>query len=130
MEHRWGQRVGVDLPVRIAGNPYAVRAGRLANLSVSGGFVLTDLACRILSRIHVVIETSSQARCEALSIPAYIARKLDDGIGVEWCEFAPFEITRILQSLTARRHNRLHRIENPAAIVVTRLSSPLLKHGS
>jgi hypothetical protein len=129
MEHRWGERVGVDLPVRITGNPYSVRAGRLANLSISGGFILTDVGCRVLSRIQVVIEASSHLRCDAFSIPGYIARKLSDGIGIEWCEFAPFEISRILQARTSRR-SRLRKVENPAAIVIARLYAPQLKHGS
>jgi hypothetical protein len=130
MEHRWGHRIGVDLPVRITGNPFSVRAGRLVNLSVSGAFILTGGDLRKLSRVLIVIANPSMARHEAPTLAAYVARKLGDGFGIEWCEFAPVEVTRMLQSLTSRRHNSLHKAENPAAVAIARISTPLLKHKS
>jgi hypothetical protein len=130
MEHRWGHRVGVDLPVRITGNPFSVRAGRLVNLSVSGAFIETDAESRRLSRVSIVIANPSMARYEAPTLAAYVARKLGTGLGIEWCEFAPIEVTRMLQSLTSRPHNSLRRIENPVAISIARISTPLLKHKS
>jgi len=128
MEHRWGHRVGVNLPVRITGNPFSVRAGRLINLSVSGAFILSGAELRRLSRVLILIANPSTARYEAPTLAAYVARRLRDGVGIEWCEFAPIEVTLMLQSLTARRHNRLRKIENPAAISIARISTPLLKH--
>jgi len=113
MEHRWGQRVGVDLPVRIAADPFPQRAGRLANLSASGAFIRTDAELRLLVRVVVVIETQPDSRREAPTIPGYVARKLGDGVGIAWCEFAPLEITRILQSLTAPPRNRSEESESP-----------------
>ncbi len=130
MEHRWGQRFGVDLPVRVAVQPFSVQTGRLTDLSVSGGFIRLDCDVRVLSRVQVTIEHGHPSRHQAPVIAAYVARRLKDGIGVEWCEFAPEEVARLLQSLTARRHNHLHKIENPAAIAIARLSSPLLRHGT
>ena len=85
MEHRWGHRIGVDLPVRITGNPFSVRAGRLVNLSVSGAFILTGGDLRKLSRVLIVIANPSMARHEAPTLAAYVARKLGDGFGIEWC---------------------------------------------
>ena len=130
MEHRWGHRVGVDLPVRITGNPFSVQAGRLINLSVSGAFIRTGAELRKLSRVSIVIANPSMVRCQAPTLCAYVARNLGDGLGIEWCEFAPPEVTRMLQSLTARPHNILRRIENPVAISIARISTPLLKHKS
>ena len=130
MEHRWGQRVGVDIPVRITGHPFAVRTGRISNLSVSGAFIRADYGLRVLSRIEVAIELPQRSRHEAPVIAAYVARKFKDGIGIEWCEFAPPPVTRLLQSFTARRYIRLRKPEAPAAIAISRLSAPLLKHGN
>jgi hypothetical protein len=107
-----------------------VRTGRLANLSVSGAFIKADFDVRLLSRIQVAIELPQRSRHDAPLIAAYVARKYKDGIGVEWCEFAPPDITRLLQSFTARRYVRLRKPGPPAAFVISRLSAPLLKHGT
>ena len=130
MEHRWGERVGVDLPVRLTANPFSVRHGRLTNMSVSGASIKGDFDLRPLSRIQVVIELPHKTRCEAPSIAAYVARGTKEGIGIEWCEFAPAVISEMLAALAARPHMRLRRPEATAAIAMSRLSAPLLKHGT
>ncbi len=130
MEHRWGERVGVDLPVRLTANPFSVRHGRLTNMSVSGASIKADFDLRPLSRIQVVIELPHKTRCEAPSIAAYVARSTKEGIGIEWCEFAPAVISEMLATLAARPYMRLRRPEPPAAIAMSRLSAPLLKHGT
>jgi len=127
MEHRWGERINLDLPVRITAHPFTVRSGRLCNLSVSGAYVRTDVELRLLSRIQIMLDLPL-LKCEALPIPAYIARKCKDGFGLEWCEFSPQAASELLQSLSARRHSHLRKPDVPAAIAVTRLSAPLLKH--
>lgn len=130
MEHRWGERVGVDIPVRITVHPFSVRNGRLANLSVSGACIKADCDLRLLSRIQVAIELPQRSKHEAPSVAAYVARKVKDNIGIEWCEFAPPAISRLLQMFAARPYNRLRKPETAAAVAIARLSAPLLKHGS
>jgi hypothetical protein len=130
MEHRWGERVGVDLPVRITVHPFSVRSGRLHNLSVSGAFIKVDYELRLLSRIQVTIEMPQRSKHEAPVLAAYVARKYKDGIGVEWCEFAPAPIPQLLYSFSARPHIRLRKPEPASAVAISRLSTPLLKHGS
>ena len=129
MEHRWGERVGVDIPVRVTAHPFVVRAGRLSNLSVSGAFIKADFDLRLLSRIHVAIELPQRSKHEAPTVTAYVARKFKDGIGIEWCEFAPPAINQLLQSFSARRYIRSRKPEPPATGTISRLSAPLLKHG-
>ncbi len=130
MEHRWGERVGVDVAVRITAHPFAVRRGRLVNVSVSGASITADFGLRPLSRIEVVVDTLPRARCEAPSIAAYVTRVSKDSIGIEWCEFAPPAITELLQSLASRRYLRPRKLEQANAAVISRLSEPLLKHSS
>jgi len=114
MEHRCGQRVGVDLPVTITGNPFSVRAGRLTNLSTSGAYIQTDADLRLLSRVLVVIDPPSTARPHAPTVSAYVARKFRDGVGIAWCEFAPIEVTRILRTVISQRRDRSNEIEGSA----------------
>jgi hypothetical protein len=100
------------------------------NLSVSGASIKADFDLRPLSRIQVLIELPHRFRCEAPTIAAYVTRSTKDGVGVEWCEFAPTPVSEVLQSLSARRYARIRKPESPAAIAITRLSAPLLKHGT
>jgi hypothetical protein len=127
MEHRWGKRIGVDIPVRITGHPFTVRTGRLSNLSVSGAFIRAEVDVRRLARILVAIDLPYRTKCDAPTVPAFVARKLKDGIGIEWCEFKPPAINRLLQSSSARHYHRKRDDRAPGSI--SRLSAPLLRHG-
>src|SRR5580693_1646876 len=97
MDHRWGRRVQVDVPVRIAAHRFAVRDGRLIDLSVSGALIEADLDARVLSRVQVILLLPSYPRHEAPTVEAYVARVHRRGIGVEWCEFAPRAVRELLR---------------------------------
>jgi len=95
MEHRWGQRVRVDIPVRLEVPPASVIAGRILDLSVSGAWISGELEQHLSAEIAVVFEpqpgSSSSHR-----IPAFVARARLEGIGVEWRELAPPLINSLL----------------------------------
>jgi hypothetical protein len=97
MDHRWGRRVQVDFPVRVAAHRFAVRDGRLVNLSVSGALIEADVDGRVLSRVQVILLLPGYPRHEAPVVEAYVARKHKHGIGVEWCEFAPRSVRDLLR---------------------------------
>jgi hypothetical protein len=130
MEHRWGERVQVDFPVRVSALRFSVRDGRLADLSVSGARVKADVEARVLSRIQVAIILPLWSKHEAPVIEAYVTRKYKDGFGIEWCEFAPAAVSRLLHALVTRPHARIHRPVASASLALSRLSAPLLKHGT
>ncbi len=100
------------------------------NLSVSGASIKADFDLRRLSRIQLVVDMVQRARCDAPSIAAYVTRVSKDSTGIEWCEFAPPAITELLQSFASRRYIRARKPEPGAAIAISRLSAPLLKHSS
>jgi len=130
MEHRWGQRIGVDLPVRIMAHPYSVKHGRITNMSVSGASLRADFELRPLSRIQVFIEMPRKRRIEAPGIAAYVTRIGKTSIGIEWCEFAPRVVSEILAVVATRPYIRMHKPEPAIGTAITRISAPLLKHGS
>jgi hypothetical protein len=129
MEHRWGERIGVNIPVRIAGSPFAVRAGRLLNLSVSGAAIDTAFELRPLCRIEIFIDMPNQARSDAPGLHAYVTRVSKDSIGIEWCEYAPEIVCQLLQLLSMRRFSPL-RVPIPSSIVSSIGAVPLLKRGN
>ncbi len=130
MEHRWGERIPVDFPVRVTVLPYSVREGRLNDLSVSGAFIRTNLEPRLLSRVQIAMALPFYPKHEAPLIFAYVARKYPDGIGVEWCEFAPLPVREILRAISVRPHSRLRGPAAPASSTMARMAAPLLKHGT
>jgi hypothetical protein len=130
MEHRWGERVQVDFPVRVTALRFSVRDGRLADLSVSGARVKAELDARILSRLQIALILPLWPKHEAPVIQAYVARKFKDGFGVEWCEFAPPAVAELLRFVVNRPHTRVRRPTPAASLTISRLSAPLLRHSA
>jgi hypothetical protein len=130
MEHRWGERVQVDFPIRITALRFSVRSGRLADLSVSGALVNADLDARPLCRVQVAIILPLWSKHESPVVEAYVTRKHKNGFGIEWCEFAPPCIGNLLRTIATRPHAHLRRPPAFASLALSRLSTPLLKHGA
>ena len=130
MEHRWGQRVQVDFPVRVIAHRFSVREGRLSDLSVSGARVKADFEARILSRIQIAIDLPLWPKHESPVVEAYVTRRYKHEYGIEWCQFAPRAVSELLRALVTRPHVHLRRRAISASLTISRLSTPLLKHGT
>jgi len=94
-ESRWGDRVRVNIPVQVSANTAPSADGCMKNLSLSGALVKADVELGLHALIKVSIKTPSQ---RAAAITAYVSRKAGDGVGVEWCEFAPSIVKDLLRS--------------------------------
>lgn len=89
MEHRWGGRKPMGTKVRLVAWPGAIGAGTLRDVSLSGAFVETDLSLPLLARVAVDPQFDRRASGETQGIHAFVVRQEADGLGMEWCEFAP-----------------------------------------
>jgi hypothetical protein len=127
MEHRWGERIAVDIPVRIAGRAFSCLPGTLVNLSVSGAAIEGDFGFKPLVRIEVLLDLPHRLRSAAPSLHAYVARRGKDDIGIEWCEYSPEIVNCLLREATARRFSPLRRLDAHTSMVATIGSPPLLK---
>ena len=98
MEHRWGERFPLNLSVRLNAGTTVVLGLRMSNASVSGGLVDTDVRLPVFS--HVVVEFDIPGNSGPLKqhVPAYVVRHGQDGIGLEWQEFAPRAIIGLLET--------------------------------
>jgi PilZ domain-containing protein len=105
MEHRWGQRFAVDIVVRLGSKPYAVRTGRLIDLSMSGGCIRIGMDLRMLSRVQVALVLPARFSQATPVLSAYVARRHRDGVGVEWCDFAPRAVVELLRSSALERRD-------------------------
>jgi hypothetical protein len=96
-ESRWGDRVNVNVPVRVSTEVVSDANGCIENLSLSGALVKADVDLGLHSLIEVNIQLPSPSR-RAQAVAAYVSRKLEAGVGVEWCEFAPTVVKDLLRS--------------------------------
>ena len=101
MEHRWGQRVQIDIPVVLRCEPYGVVPGRLENLSISGARVSTKLALPRFAQVDLILEApfdlEHPGQRRTARIRAYIVRRQNDSFGLEWIDMAPEAVTALIR---------------------------------
>lgn len=96
-EGRWGDRVRVNIPVQVSATALAGADGFMKNLSLSGALVKADADLGLHALIQVSIKMPPPAQ-RAAAITAYVSRKTKEGVGVEWCEFAPNIVKDLLRT--------------------------------
>jgi hypothetical protein len=102
LEHRWGERVRVNIPVRVLDNLSTEANGCVQNLSLSGAFMKSDSDLRLNTLIEVSIAMPPPSTRTAV-IRAHVSRKFKEGVGLEWYEFAPNIIRDLLRSALRSR---------------------------
>jgi hypothetical protein len=95
-EHRWGERVRVDLPVEVHGDGQTSVGGVLRNLSLSGALLNSSHEWRLNAMIGVRIALPPPSS-ESCLVKARVSRKPVHGVGLEWCEFAPAIVKDLLR---------------------------------
>ena len=96
-ESRWGERVKVNIPVQVSADAFVGAEGRMKNLSLSGALMKANVDLGLHSLVEVSVKTPLPPQ-RAETIAAYVSRRTKDGVGVEWCEFAPSVIKDLLRS--------------------------------
>ena len=106
MEHRWGERLKVELPVRIWTSYGKVGTGGILDVSVSGAFVATSLPIALFSPLYVIFPAtrSEDGSTASRRFMAHVVRKAPVGLGIEWFDFA----TEDLVALTGSRGSPAH----------------------
>jgi hypothetical protein len=90
----------VDIPIHMSGNAAGVDCF-IKNLSLSGAFVESDCDLGLHTLIDVRIALPALAPRIAL-VKAHVSRKLQEGVGIEWCDFAPTIVKDLLRSPLVR----------------------------
>jgi len=124
MEHRWGRRIVVDVPIQMAAVGNSLKSALLANLSVTGALIKADFRFRAPPRVRIVFVSSVQPQQEALSLAAYVARHNRHGIGVEWCELASPAVTALLRALTATSTRGERKLDRASSYEDAQVDSP------
>jgi hypothetical protein len=96
VEHRWGERLEVALPVRIRARYGLVGSGVVTNFSVSGAFITTTLPVAPLSEVRVSFRFGRRAarimHLGSSTFAAQVVRQNAAGFAVEWCEFGTEDV--------------------------------------
>jgi len=100
VEHRWGKRVSVSIPVRFSGRDGGAAQGYIVNISGSGALIRAAQAVHRLARVDVDIDGHI--------FPSYVSRVDGSGFAVEWCESPP-------NSLSTARYTSAETPTEPAA---------------
>lgn len=95
MEHRWGVRHLLDISVRLDGRPRLLTFARLRDASSSGAYIETRTPPPMLGKVWV--ELDWDRRDESKRVAAYVVRTERNGIGLEWCDFAPRAILALME---------------------------------
>jgi hypothetical protein len=91
MEHRWGARTQLEVPVRVDCGSGLLVLGLIRDASVSGAFLATAARLPLLSCVEVQL-VGTQGILEDSAVSAYVVRRAVDGYGLEWSELAPAAI--------------------------------------
>jgi hypothetical protein len=101
MEHRWGERMSVYVPVRLDARPKALAPGCIRNASLSGAYIQTSV--RLAPGMIVAVELEGALRApERPTVHAWLVRQDSHGLAVEWCEFAPEVIRAVVARVRAQ----------------------------
>jgi len=102
MEHRWGERLKVALPVRIDAACGLVGTGLVVNFSVSGAFIATPLPAPLLSQVRVSFGLGTRIgrlrRSNGDTLEGQVVRRNATGFAIEWCEFGTDEVVALANS--------------------------------
>lgn len=109
MEHRWGQRIATSITARVSEVSGSSHLGRVTDLSVSGAFLRISLPMDVLNPIAIELLPPNQKR-NGLAVEAYVARRTENGVGVEWTELGS---ALVLQLLAASRRDATPATESP-----------------
>jgi PilZ domain len=101
MEHRWGERIRVNIPVYVSAGAFPGFDGCMKNLSLSGALMKSDCELRLHALIDVHFKLPAPSPRVHI-VKAHVSRKLKECVGIEWCEFAPAVVKDLLRSPSVR----------------------------
>jgi hypothetical protein len=123
MEHRWGERSKLNIPVQVDCGLRGVVLGVMRDASASGAFLCTAAHLPLLANVQVAF-VSPSGECRA--VEAQVVRRAPDGFGLEWMELAPRAVVDLVSAVQASPRLGPHPVEVlvPAPPVVAPVPPP------
>jgi hypothetical protein len=96
VEHRWGKRVSLDLTVTLDWGVSKGLAGRLRDVSLSGGYIQRVRLIPLWAEVYVELQGLTGTQGESDRVKGYVVRSEPNGVALEWADFAPRAVRRIV----------------------------------
>jgi hypothetical protein len=106
MEHRWGTRASVDIPVRFRCRASNFLNARLINISLSGALIRTEMVLAPFAPVDVDLN--------GCTVPSFVVRVESDGIGIQWSDRLP----RILEFALLARPVTVNLAPAPTLVII------------
>jgi hypothetical protein len=90
--------MAVNVTARVGERPASRHVARVVDVSISGAFLRIGLPVDDLHPVFIEFSTPGSRRARA-SIEAYVVRRGNDGVGVEWAELAPKPVMALIAAL-------------------------------
>ena len=107
LEHRFGRRIPLEVPVRLAVGGRPVGQGLLRNASISGALIETTLELPVFTNLVVELPAGSEAAPGSAELAACVVRHETAGCAVEWRDMACARIVELLEKISGRRADSL-----------------------
>lgn len=130
MEHRWGRRIVVRVPVRLIAESGESAIGQAENVSISGAFIRTAQLVPLWTRLEVEFEPPEGLKEKAERIAAHVTRRTREGVGIEWYELAPHTVRALLvpkepRAMREARHDTRREV-SPALEAQTKVAARIV----
>ena len=96
MEHRWGRRIFLKIPVRLIAETGEPVLGETQNISVSGALVQTVRPVPLGARVEVEVILPGQRERRPERVTAHVTRRAKDGAAIEWSDLASLTVRTLL----------------------------------
>ena len=100
MEHRCGYRRTVTARVTLRTRTGLAAEGELCNLSASGALIRTPLPLPIHTHVLIQFALHSAGRVQRAVVTGEVVRFVEGGFAVEWAEFSPMPLRKLMRRLT------------------------------
>lgn len=96
IEHRWGNRTRVDIPVKLIGSSRSFAAGQLKDISTSGAYIETRFTQPLLESVTLILLGARNGQWHPRAVRGYIVRQCEGAIGLGWWDMAPEPVEQLL----------------------------------
>ena len=108
MEHRWGQRITLEVPVRLDVDGRPMGRGLIRDASISGAFIETALELPSFSSLVVRLVNAGNNNTPAPDgLAGCMVRRVPGGFAVEWRDMECPQIVALLRRISGRATSAL-----------------------
>jgi hypothetical protein len=101
-EHRWGRRIELELPVKLALGGRALGRGTLRSVSLSGALIETAVELAVFTNLAVTLPGTDAASADGHTLAATVVRRETGGIAVEWRDMGCAALVALLERITGQ----------------------------